>query len=330
MRRDETEDKRMSTKPASAAAPFRPRRLGHVNIYVSDLDRSMDYFNAVVGLEEVYRRPPIKGGFLSNGNTHHDIGMVETSSPLCRTGRAGLNHLAFEMENEAALVAGYKRLADPARAFPRTIDHDITRSIYGQDPDGNAVEIYADMHKDWRSRRTGDVTKETPKWVPGDGTPAAEKNYHPAPEIRRVTNAAFHPERITHAAVVAADYEAEFDYYTGTLGLTPRIGGRESGFCALGGTMGSIDLALFRATECGAEPGLHHIGFLLADEDDFEASLATYRNRHGEPDAVVESGFRRSVFLRDPDGIRLQFHTDRADPAAGLAALTPQSALFAG
>ncbi|MDA0702238.1 MAG: VOC family protein [Proteobacteria bacterium] len=320
----------MNARTAATAPPFRPRRLGHVNLYVSDLDRSMAYFNAVVGLEEVYRRPPIKGGFLSNGNTHHDIGMVETSSPLCRTGRPGLNHLAFEMESEADLVAGYRRLPDPAAAFPRTIDHDITRSIYGHDPDGNAVEIYADMHRDWRTRRTGDVTRETPKWVPGDGAPTAESNYHPAPEIRRVDTAAFHPERISHAAVVAADYEAAFDYYTGTLGLDLRLGGRETDFCALGGTMGGIDLTLFRAAECRAEPGLHHVGFLLAEENGLDASLATYRERHGEPDAVVDSGFRRSVFLRDPDGIRLQFHTDRADPVAGLAGLAPQMALFAG
>ncbi|MBT6119664.1 MAG: dioxygenase [Rhodospirillaceae bacterium] len=320
----------MNTRIAASDPPFRPRRLGHVNLYVSDLDRSMDYFNAVVGLEEVYRRPPIKGGFLSNGNTHHDIGMVETSSPLCHSGEAGLNHLAFEVEHEADLVAGYRRLPDPAAAFPRTIDHDITRSIYGLDPDGNAVEIYADMHKDWRTRRTGEVTKETPKWVPGDGAPTADRNYHPTPEIRRVDGAAFHPERITHAAMVAADYEAEFDYYTGIMGLSPRLGGRGTAFCALSGTTGDIDLTLFRAAETGAEPGLHHIGFLVTEEDDLDASLAAYRARHGEPDAVVESGFRRSVFLRDPDGIRIQFYAEHGDPVAGLAALAPQMALFAG
>lgn len=322
----------MSARSATTAAapPFRPRRLGHVNLYVTDLDRSMDYFNAVVGLEEVYRRPPIKGGFLSNGNTHHDIGMVETSSPLCRTGEPGLNHLAFEVEHEADLVAGYQRVADPAAAFPRTIDHDITRSIYGLDPDGNAIEIYADMHKDWRTRRTGSVTKETPKWVPGEGPATAEINYHPEPEIRRVEAAAFHPERITHAAVVADDYDAEFDYYTATIGLDVALGGRDSAFCALGGTTGGIDLTLFRAGACGAGAGLHHIGFLVGDEADLEASLATYRARHGEPEAVVESEFRRSVFVRDPDGTRIQFYVERSDPVAGLAALTPQMALFAG
>ena len=56
---------------------FRPRRLGHANLYVSELERSMAFYNQVVGLEEVVREPAIHAGFLSNGNTHHDIGMVE-------------------------------------------------------------------------------------------------------------------------------------------------------------------------------------------------------------------------------------------------------------
>ena len=35
---------------------FRARRLGHANLFVTDVERSLDFYNRVVGIEEVYRK----------------------------------------------------------------------------------------------------------------------------------------------------------------------------------------------------------------------------------------------------------------------------------
>ena len=66
---------------------FRARRLGHANLFVTDVERSLDFYNRVVGIEEVYRKAaptdlqgPAVGGFLSNGNTHHDIAVFRHPS----------------------------------------------------------------------------------------------------------------------------------------------------------------------------------------------------------------------------------------------------------
>jgi len=37
------------------AVRFAPRRLGHANIFVGELERSMRFFNQVCGIEEVRR-----------------------------------------------------------------------------------------------------------------------------------------------------------------------------------------------------------------------------------------------------------------------------------
>lgn len=306
---------------------FQPRRFTHANLYVSDLDRSMDFYSSVVGLEEVYRRPPIKGGFLSTGSTHHDIGMVEITSPLCKTGAPGLNHLAFEVESEAALVEGYRRVEAPEEAFPRTVDHDITRSLYGTDPDGNMIEIYADMHKDWRARRAGEVNMPTPNWSPGEPAPTSDRNYHIDPEIRRVEAAAFHPRRITHATLVVDDYAGALEYYANRIGLEPVLGGPGSAFAILGGACGTYDLALFRAHE-GRAPGLHHIGFEAWDDEDLSAAAARLAGLGLSPEVEINHASRRAVYLRDPDGIRIQFFVDRAGPAAGLGEADEELALF--
>jgi catechol 2,3-dioxygenase-like lactoylglutathione lyase family enzyme len=172
---------------------FRPRRLGHTNLVVGNLERSMAFHTEVVGLEVAYVQPHNRAGFLSNGNTHHDIGMVEGEGPLGRGRAPGLIHVAFELETEVDLVDGYERATGAGIEFERMADHDIAHAVYGRDPDGNQYEIYADVFRDWRAARSGIVTKPKPNWKPGD-TPVNEaRNYHPDPEIRWVEDAVFHP-----------------------------------------------------------------------------------------------------------------------------------------
>ena len=40
----------------STAAAFAPRRLGHANLFVGDLDRSMDFYSNVAGFEAIRPR----------------------------------------------------------------------------------------------------------------------------------------------------------------------------------------------------------------------------------------------------------------------------------
>ena len=134
----------------------------------------MDFYKDILGLEEVYRRRPVKAGFPSNGNTHHDIGMVEYSGPAGWKDEAGLNHIAFELETQVDLVDGYNRAEAAGIHFPRTIDHEIAHAWYFSDPDGNRVEIYADTTKNWRTERTGLVQYPTYEWTPGSTPPSPE------------------------------------------------------------------------------------------------------------------------------------------------------------
>ena len=62
---------------ATQAVRFRPRRLGHANLWVGDLEATSGFYNRVLGLEEVRREPEITASFLSNGNTHHDLGLLQ-------------------------------------------------------------------------------------------------------------------------------------------------------------------------------------------------------------------------------------------------------------
>jgi catechol 2,3-dioxygenase len=197
---------------------FRPRRLGHANLFVSDLDRSLGFYGSVCGLEFVRRERALDIAFLSNGSTHHDVGLVQvrTGTRIGRdgyqqpsTGRGaqpGLNHLGFEMENEAALVDAYHRCTEAGVEVVATTDHLISRSVYLHDPDGHMLEFYSDSLPDWRTifnPEREDLVSGA--WTPGVEPPSTRHNYAVAPEIRRVADAPLHPRRMRHALLAVRD-----------------------------------------------------------------------------------------------------------------------------
>ena len=293
---------------------FRARRLGHANLFVTDVEKSLDFYNRVVGIEEVYRKAapddlqgPAVGGFLSNGNTHHDIAVFRhPSAPT-------LNHLAFELECEADLIEGYRAAADAGTTF-RVSDHDITRSLYTRDPDGNGIEIYSDSTKEWRKIRGDGRTVrygEAP-WTPGDPsrfTPIESRNYHEDPDLRRVDQAIFHPKRITHAVLNVGDVEASLAFYTGILGLQVHRGSPADGYVVLGGTTGGEHVILI-PTPDSEVAGLHHAGFEMWSNADLDQSKLDLQNAGLAVEREITTDARRSLFIRDPDGFLLEFYTE--------------------
>jgi len=317
---------RASSKQRSRAY-FSPRRLGHVNLYVDDVDRSYKFYTTVAGLEESYIQPLNKAAFLGNNNTHHDVAVIDIHGRLGRGNVVGLNHLAFELENEIDLVEGYERAVAAGVKYAMTLDHDIAHSIYGRDPDGNMNEIYADVIKDWRAARSGVVTKPKPDWAPGKTPPNSERNYHVDPPLHRVDGAVFQPRRAVHASLVVSDMEAAFAFYTTAIGLTPLLGTPASPFVVLGGTCGESNLSLFPAGN-GRKPGYHHVGFQMWSEDELDASIARAKAQGVNVHHDIAHPFRRSVFVTDPDGFRLQFFVDRDASLSALAGTDDDVALY--
>ena len=321
-------DTATEARPASLTRPFfRPRRLAHVNFWVADVEKVAAFYGAVAGIEEAYRRPGIKGVFLSNGNTYHDFAHMDVSSPIGVGKMPGLHHFAFELENEVDLVDGYKRAIAAGYEFIVTMTADVAHSVYGADPDGNGYEVYADVEKDWRAMRSGVITKIKPGWKPGDTPPVAEPCYPVNPPIRRIESAAFHMRRTSHVVLVANDYEGAFRTYTDLVGLTPLFGGIDAAFCVLGGTLGEKSLSIFRARP-GRKAGLHHSGIELWDEDDLERGKRRLAAAGIPIEIEPEHPMRRSIFVKDPCGQRLQFYVDRDTRIDLIAGIEEEVALY--
>lgn len=316
-----------STSAAIDRPLFTPRRLGHANLWVSDYEKAYDYYRNVIGFEHAYIQPDNKASFVSNGNTYHDYGLIDVRSPYAKPGqKPGLNHFALELRNEVELADGYRRAKAAGIAFASMQDHDVAHSLYMTDPDGNEVEVYADVVADWRSARTGQIIKKKPKFVPGETSkPVAEELFPKDPEILMVKEAPFHPWRTAHISLFARDYSRMLEFYTRVIGLQIFAGGAGMDFVILKGTASQGDLVLHRSE--GTAHGLHHVGVEMSDEARLDEAVAALKGSDIRIESAIEHDARRSLTIVGMDDVRTQFFVNRAWSPEALRGLDAKTAV---
>ncbi len=127
------------------------KSLGHVVVKVRDRDRAEAFYNGVLGLPIAARYDERDMTFFSLGN-HHDFAIraVGEDAPAPDRDGIGLLHVAFNIGADVADLKSAKQALEAAGVKVRSIDHEITQSIYFNDPDGNGLEVYVDVSDAWR------------------------------------------------------------------------------------------------------------------------------------------------------------------------------------
>ncbi|MEV0048329.1 VOC family protein [Nocardia rhamnosiphila] len=118
------------------------RRINHVVLYVSDLARSLAFYEQVLGFQRLPGQFP-GGAFLRHAGSanDHDLGLFESRSTVVPApGSVGLYHVAWEVDTLAELAAARRNLSE-ARAMTGAGDHGSTKALYGRDPDGIEFEV---------------------------------------------------------------------------------------------------------------------------------------------------------------------------------------------
>ncbi len=118
-------------------------RLNHAVLFVSDLERSIAFYEQAFAMQVVAREPRADAAFLRlprSGN-HHDLGLfgVGAQAPRPR-GSLGLYHLAWQVDTIEELEQARQTLAE-LDAYSGESSHGATKSIYAHDPDGNEFEV---------------------------------------------------------------------------------------------------------------------------------------------------------------------------------------------
>ena len=129
------------------------RRLNHAVLYVRDARRSAAFYEEAFGFETVAAVGNGAAVFMRAAETenHHDLGLftVGANAPGPERGRAGLYHLAWEVDTVQDLVAMRERLVGMG-ALVGESDHGVSKSLYGHDPDGIEFEVlWTVPREDW-------------------------------------------------------------------------------------------------------------------------------------------------------------------------------------
>ncbi len=128
-------------------------QLGRVKLQVASLERSLDFYNRVIGLRTLEsQRDWATLGALSDDTPLVGLRERPGAAPVSRRGRLGLYHFALRTPDRAAL-GRFMRHAAAVGVRVGTSDHHVSEAVYLSDPDGLGIEVYADRPRGQWERR---------------------------------------------------------------------------------------------------------------------------------------------------------------------------------
>jgi len=258
--------------------------VGTPELQVSDLERSFEYYQRVLGLRA-----------LSQDSDRADLGAPGSSIPLLRLrerrgarrvprqGRIGLYHFAILLPDRASLgrfVAHLAELGERAGAA----DHLVSEALYLHDPDGLGIEVYADRPRDSWQASDGELRMATlPLDVAGLAAAAGSERWSGMPA----------GTTMGHIHLHVGDLPRASSFYHDSLGLDTMVWSYTGAlFLAAGGYHHHLGLNTWAGPDAIAAP-------------DDEARLLSWQLVL--PDASSLADARRSVekngfAVRDVDG----------------------------
>lgn len=262
-------------------------RLGHVALRTPDLERSLAFFDDVVGLELVERDEHAAYLRAWGDFEHHTLALVESNE-------GALDHVGWRTRSASQLEALVDRLRRDGLDLTEVAGAEPGHgpAFRFRTPAGLPYELYYEVEK----RRAADA-------------PAIKTN------SGRVWGHGISPRRIDHVNFVAADVGAERAWCESVLGFRTHefVSDEEGGVRAawLSVTALAHDLALGRSSD-GA-PGLHHVAYALDNASDVLRAAEIYTEHGLEPDhgpgrhAISQAV---CVYVRDPgSGNRLELYS---------------------
>ena len=116
--------------------------LGHIGLYVRDLERSVAFYRDVLGLK-VSDRSPRGAVFMTAQDRlaeHHELLLAPGRND--DGGVKVIQQISFHCATVADVKEFYRIFVENNVPINRCVSHGNTVSVYAQDPDGNSVEVY--------------------------------------------------------------------------------------------------------------------------------------------------------------------------------------------
>jgi catechol 2,3-dioxygenase len=276
-------------------------RIGSVELAVSELPRSVEFYQDVLGL-------PLISSDAESAQLGTDperpalvLSEIERATPLV-PGNTGLFHVAWLHPSRAALAASVRRVVGQRWPFEGASDHGVSEALYLSDPDGLGIEIYVDRPREqWERPADGRGVRMFTRPLDLEDLLAQDVG-GPAPEVPAGTS-------VGHVHLKVSDVPRAAAFYRGALGFEEQARLPSAAFLSAGGYHHHVGLNSWQSE--GADrppdsaPGLRSMRFELSDAqalDSLERELA--EGPSAEASSHASDG---SLSVRDPDGQRLVF-----------------------
>jgi catechol-2,3-dioxygenase len=118
------------------------RRLQHLVLWVSNVERSVRFYTEVLGFEVKARYPSAAFLRIPGSADDHHLGLFEqtgVSEPDERAAR--MYHSAWEIGELTDLAHARRRLVEVGSLVGQS-DHGVSLSLYAKDPDGLEFEVF--------------------------------------------------------------------------------------------------------------------------------------------------------------------------------------------
>ena len=263
--------------------------MGAVELSVSDLERSVDYWERVVGLRVLVR----ENGFASLGADTELIRFVEEPGSQPADGHTGLYHVALLVPDRPSLARWLAHAARDQTRIEGLSDHAVSEAIYLRDPDRHGIEIYADRPREqWEGQVMQRMTTlpldvedllaelDDPAIEPFDGLPDGTT--------------------VGHVHLRVADVESTVEFYRDVLGmgLMAQLGPMAA-FLSAGGYHHHVGGNTWESRGAApAGPGsatLRHATIVVPDEAERDRVAARVADSGQEPEPREDG-----VLVRDP------------------------------
>jgi catechol 2,3-dioxygenase len=266
-------------------------RMGSVELAVADLDRTIEYWQRVIGLRLLER----KNAHASLGTDTELLRFVEEPGAQPDHGHTGLYHVALLVPDRVSLARWLAHVAREQIELQGLSDHAVSEAIYLRDPDWHGIEVYADRPRSvWEGKVFELMTTmpldvqdlfgelEDPATEPFDGLPDGTV--------------------MGHVHLRVADVPRTVEFYNGVLGMGVMAQlGPAAAFLSAGGYHHHVGANVWESRGASpAPPGaatLRQATIVLPDADERDRVAGRVAEAGQEPEAR-EGG----LLVRDPSG----------------------------
>lgn len=281
-------------------------KIGSVSLNVSDIQKSIDFYQSVLGFRLLGKPSNDRALLTNDGNQSHLVELLRVSpskTSLQITKRAGLYHFAVLLPGRKYLANMLLNLREKGNQihFDGLADHLVSEAIYIRDPDFNGIEIYRDRPAsewNWNGSKiematlrldTDNLLREATE-IGSNRMPAGTTIGHVHLHVRNLARA--------------------MKFYHEILGLNLTTAYPGAYFFAAGNYHHHIAINTWLGT--GIEPaspnhvGLNHFSIELPNKHEFDRISDRLAQNNVDTERVEVSKGSSSVLVRDYDSITIR------------------------